>query len=157
MLGDFWKAQVNLIFKCNVFKATVQSALPSGFCAWFLRLVFAPLQARTEFYRERALSLGSVSEQIGASTSCDDEKELGQLAKEDRHFEPGGWQSKFRMPIFSHKKVLTAICGQTRLDKYPGMTSKGKLAMHAAPWVKQFWDDIGVLGALTMVMIFCAK
>ena len=34
MLGDFWKAQVDLNFKCNVLKATVQSAFFRAHALW---------------------------------------------------------------------------------------------------------------------------
>ena len=44
--------------------------------------------------------------------------------------------------------VLAAIFGQTRLDKFPGMTDDGKRTPHATPWAKQFQDDITSLREL---------
>ena len=77
MLGDFWKAQVNCKFMCNVSKAT-QGALLSG-----LRAVAGQNGSFTENW---LLSHGSVSEQIGASTPCTDEEDLGQSAKKKTIF-----------------------------------------------------------------------
>ena len=36
-------------------------------------------------------------------------------------------------------RLLAAVFGQTRLDKYP---SQGKLTAHATPWAKQIQHDI---------------
>ena len=70
MLGEFGKAPVNFEFECKVFKATVQGALLTGFCA-----CAAQHGSLTE---NEILPLESGEDRRETSTLCNDEEEVGQ-------------------------------------------------------------------------------
>ena len=106
-------------------------------------------------------SVGGAPKQIGATAPRNDE-ELGQRAKKETDLEERGapkvgiatelrirllgWAKRMAEQIQkddrSHQQVLAAIFGQTRLDKFPCVTSEGKPTIYATPWAKQFREDI---------------
>ena len=57
-----------------------------------------------------------------------------------------GWAKRMAERIqkddLSHQQVLAATFGQTRLNKYPCVTSEGKPIIYATPRAKQFREDI---------------
>ena len=76
MLGDFWKAQVEFKFKCNVFTTTIQGALLSSSCAVACQ--------KGSLSETELSSLDACQNRLARRLLCNDEEELGQRALRER-------------------------------------------------------------------------
>ena len=114
------------------------------------RAPFGPMRfCRTKWkpHRKRTLSAGSMPQQAGEGAPCNDERKLGQRAAKatDHAYRNGTENPRTTLPISSGGNHWANMYRQIHLEKYPCMTSQGKLTISATPWTKQFRDDITLL------------
>ena len=135
-------ALVNFKFKCNEVKATVQVALLPGFGAF---------AGQTGSFTEK--DIFSMETCQNRSTACNDEKELGQCAKKDTHFERRAASKVWNCANCNEAQQLSFTYGQKNgwvnaQERFFSPASVGCDFAHATPCEKQFLDDIEALREL---------